>query len=175
LPIGSFMELVVFYFFAVLVLFSAVFILFTKNVMYAAFTLLLTFVGIAGIYIFLMADVVAVTQIMVYVGGILILLIFGVMFTNKLQNGKILTSHQYPWVAGLLGISVFVLLTSLIMRADFQHVAWIQESTPQTASNSTIEIIGLQLMTHHILALEAVGILLLLALVGTALIAGRKV
>ncbi len=175
MPIGLLMELVVFYFLAVLVLFSAVFILFTKNVMYAAFTLLLTFVGIAGVYIFLTADVVAVTQVMVYVGGILILLIFGVMFTNKLQNGKILTSHQYPWVAGLLGISVFVLLVSLILTTDFERVAWIQKSTLQTASNSTIEIIGLQLMTHQVLALEVVGILLLLALVGTALIAGRKV
>ncbi|GAB4197972.1 MAG: NADH-quinone oxidoreductase subunit J [Thermoflexibacter sp.] len=173
------MELVVFYSFAALVFFSAIFILLTKNVIYAAFTLLLTFVGIAGIYVFLMADVVAVTQVMVYVGGILILLIFGVMFTNKLQNGKILTSHQYPLIAGLLGVGVFVLLISLIIKTDFQNLAWIQENTHQTDKNtyptSTIEPIGLQLMTNQVLALEVVGVLLLLTLVGTALIAGRKV
>jgi NADH-quinone oxidoreductase subunit J len=173
------MELVVFYLLVALVLFSAIFIAFTKNVMYAAFMLLLTFVGIAGIYVFLMADVVAVTQVMVYVGGILILLIFGVMFTNKLQNGKILTSHQYPFTAGLLGVGVFILLISLIFKTDFQNLVWIQNNTHQTAKNtypaSTIEPIGLQLMTNQVLALEIVGILLLLALIGTALVAGRKV
>lgn len=173
------MELVVFYLLVALVLFSAVFILFTKNVMYAAFVLLLTFIGIAGIYVFLMADVVAITQVMVYVGGILILLIFGVMFTNKLQNGKILTSHQYPLVAGLLGIGVFILLISLIFRTDFQSLVWIQESVHQKTVNtyppSTIELIGLQLMTNQVLAMEVAGFLLLLALVGTTLIAGRKI
>ncbi|MCU0390405.1 MAG: NADH-quinone oxidoreductase subunit J [Thermoflexibacter sp.] len=172
------MELYLFYALVGLVLGSALFILFTKNVMYAAFILLLTFSGIAGIYIFLLADVVAVTQVMVYVGGILILLIFGVMFTNKLSGGKILSSHQYQWAGGLLGIAIFSLLIALIFQTNFETLDWIknnqQEASMQISKKSSIEDIGVQLMTHQVFALEVVGLLLLLALIGTAMIAGKK-
>jgi NADH:ubiquinone oxidoreductase subunit 6 (subunit J) len=167
------METIIFYILCGLILVSAFFILFTKNVMYAAFMLLLTFTGIAGVYIFLMADIVAITQVMVYVGGILILLIFGVMFTNKLQGGKILTSHQYPFVGGLLGISIFSVLILAILKTNFEELTWIRNSK-QFAGKSTVEQVGVQLMTDNVLALEVVGILLLLALIGTGLIAGKK-
>lgn len=167
------MENVVFYALCTLVVGSALFILFTKNVMYAAIALLLTFTGVAGIYIFAMADVVAVTQLMVYVGGVLILLIFGVMFTAKLRGEKILTTHQYAGVGGVLGITLFILLAFLIINVNFEELNWIAKSNP-VPSKSSLEKVGVQLMTNQALALEVVGILLLLALIGTALIAGRK-
>ncbi len=167
------MEIVVFYALYTLILISAVFILFTKNVMYAAFALLLTFTGIAGIYIFLMADVVAVTQVMVYVGGILILLIFGVMFTAKERGGKVLTTHQYQLAGGLLGVSLVVFLIFTILKTNFPSLNWIQKSPPMS-EKSSIEQVGIQLMTDNVLALEVAGLLLLVALIGTALIASRK-
>jgi NADH:ubiquinone oxidoreductase subunit 6 (subunit J) len=167
------MEDLVFYSLCTLIIGSALFILFTKNVMYAAFALLLTFTGVAGIYVFAVADVVAVTQLMVYVGGVLILLIFGVMFTSKLRGEKILTTHQHTWVGALLGISLFILLAFLIINVNFEKLNWIANASHAKAKSS-LEAVGVQLMTNQALALEAVGVLLLLALIGTALIAGKK-
>ena len=167
------MEIVIFYIICAVVLLSALFILFTKNVMYAAFSLLLTFTGVAGMYIFLYADVVAITQVMLYVGGILILLIFGVMFTSKAVDGKILTGHQYQFGGGLLAIFTFCLLLFAITNANFEELAWIKQASP-IPNHSTIEKVGLLLMTDDVLALEVVGVLLLVALIGTALIAGKK-
>ena len=168
------METTVFYIICIITLLSALFILFTKNVVYAAFALLLTFTGIAGVYVFLIADVVAVAQVMVYVGGILILLIFGVMFTSKGQDGKILTEHQYLLGGGLLSALVCVLLLLAIFNANFENIAWIKNGE-LLAEQSTIEMVGLQLMTDNVLALEVIGVLLLVALIGTALIAGKKI
>lgn len=167
------MEIIVFYTICAVVLCSALFILFTKNVMYAAFCLLLTFTGVAGIYVFLYADVVAVAQVMLYVGGILILLIFGVMFTSKAADGKILTTHQHQFSGGLLALFVFSLLLFTIINANFENLAWIQQASA-VPDESSIGKVGFLLMTDEMLALEIVGILLLVALIGTALIAGRK-
>jgi NADH-quinone oxidoreductase subunit J len=66
-----------FFVFAGITVAGAFYLLFTKNVLYAAFSLLLTLLGIAGLFVFAGADFLAVSQIMIYVGGILILLIFG--------------------------------------------------------------------------------------------------
>jgi NADH-quinone oxidoreductase subunit J len=168
------METTIFYIIFAIILLSALFILFTKNVAYAAFALLLTFTGIAGIYIFLIADVVAVAQVMVYVGGILILLIFGIMFTSKgLPNGKILTEHQHQLGGGLLSLLICCLLIFTIFNTHFENLPWIKNATLLSA-HSTLELVGLQLMTDNVLALEVIGVLLLVALIGTALIAGKK-
>ena len=67
---------------------SAIFIMFTKNILYAALALMTTFLSMAVIFIFLGAEFVAITQILVYVGGILILLVFGIMLTNKTGSKK---------------------------------------------------------------------------------------
>ena len=75
-----------FYFFAVVSLFSAGVVVFSRNIMYSAFSLLFTFFGVAGIYVLLNADFIAVAQLLIYVGGILVLLLFGVMLTNKVVS-----------------------------------------------------------------------------------------
>ena len=79
----------IFYLFAAITVLSAFFVVTNRNVVYSAFFLLFTFFGVAGIYVLLGADFVAIVQLIVYVGGILILLLFGVMLTNKITNVEI--------------------------------------------------------------------------------------
>ncbi|HSQ75876.1 MAG TPA: NADH-quinone oxidoreductase subunit J, partial [Bacteroidota bacterium] len=74
---------IVFYIFAAITVLSAFVVVFSRNLMYAACSLLFTFFGVAGLYILLHADFLAVTQILIYVGGILVLLLFGIMLTSK--------------------------------------------------------------------------------------------
>jgi NADH-quinone oxidoreductase subunit J len=156
---------ILFFLFALLTVGSAIVVVFSRSVIYAAFALLFTFVGVAGLYVLLMADFIAVAQIMVYVGGILILLIFGVMLTNRvtdvdLQSGAI---HGLPAT-----IVVGVLLGTLILLVT--RTQWIVEPRVPEVTGTTAEI-GELLFSSYLLPFEVVGLLLLMAIMGAAMIA----
>ena len=76
----------VFYLFAVITVGSAAVVVLARSLIYSAFALLFTFFGVAGLYVLLGADFLAATQLLIYVGGILVLLLFGVMLTHKLYD-----------------------------------------------------------------------------------------
>lgn len=170
------MTQVIFYIFASLLVISALLMLFTKNVLYAAFLLIITFLSVAALYVFLHADFIAVTQIMVYVGGILVLMIFGVMLTNRI-SGQAVTTEAHNIVSGaFIGLSFFCLLLYIIFLTDFSSLQWIQQSVienPRTIT-STVGIIGIKFMGDFILPFEITAILLLIALIGAAFIAKPK-
>ena len=158
---------ILFYIFAAITLVSAWFVVTTRNVIYSAFFLLFTFFGVAGIYVLLAADFIAVVQIMVYVGGILILLLFGVMLTNTITNVDIRTG-----ASNLLPASI---ATGILMGAVVS-VMWYTEwkIQPTAAPNTTIKELGRLLLTDYVLVFELLGLLLLVALIGAASIARRE-
>lgn len=166
-----------FYLFAALVVASALVVLFTRNVLYAAFSLIFTFLGIAAIYVLAGADFIAVTQIIVYIGGILVLMIFGVMLTNKVGHKAVNTrSHNLFW--GLLaGAGMLTVLLMVILGVDYSSLDWIQHAMRQEvqAGHSGVETIGQLLMSRYVLAFELAGLLLLIALIGAAFIAKRQI
>jgi NADH-quinone oxidoreductase subunit J len=82
----------IFYLFAAITILSAYFVVTVRNIVRSAFFLLFTFFGVTGLYVLLGADFVAIVQLIVYVGGILILLLFGVMLTNKITTVQIKTA-----------------------------------------------------------------------------------
>jgi NADH-quinone oxidoreductase subunit J len=157
--------------FVILTVVSAGVVLWSKNVLYAAFSLLMTFLGMAALYVLAGADFLAITQILVYVGGILVLLIFGVMLTNQKgnkQNGKndIFTESTNRVLGFLVAGSVFGLLFYTFARANFIEVqSALFETVEPTATTQTI---GIQLMTNFVLPFEASGILLMATLIGAA-------
>lgn len=158
---------ILFYLFAIITLVSAGFVVTTRNVIYSAFFLLFTFFGVAGIYVLLAADFLAVVQIMVYVGGILILLLFGVMLTNKITNVDIRTG-----TANLLPASIAVGLMMGAMVSAMLFTSWRVQDTQ--VPDTTIKQLGSLLITDYILIFELLGMLLLIALIGAASIARRE-
>ncbi|MEK6477696.1 NADH-quinone oxidoreductase subunit J [Catalinimonas sp. 4WD22] len=167
---------IIFYTFAALTVISALMILFTRNVLYSAFLLIVTFLGVAAIYIFAGADFLAITQILVYVGGILVLMIFGVMLTNKISGQAVMTEGQHHFWAALVGLSLFGLLTYTILQVNFASLGWIQKAstTGELVQESAIQRLGILLMSDFVLPFELAGILLLIALIGAAFIAKRQ-
>lgn len=166
---------IAFFVFAAITVSGALYLLFTKNVLYAAFSLLLTFLGIAGLFVFAGADFLAVSQIMIYVGGILILLIFGIMLTNNknfqrtnLQPNKIEVGHHNRFWAVLVAVLVFLGFLKIIFEANFHIVG------KQIHNSSSIRQIGINLMTDYIFAFEVIGIFLLAALIGAVYIAKKE-
>ena len=158
---------IVFYFFAIITVLSAFFVISTKNVVYAAFSLMLTLFGVAGLYVLLGADFIAIVQLIVYVGGIMILLLFGVMLTNKITDAEIKTGVLQVVPASIvIGLFFGIIFKSLVQSK--WHVASVL-----TSPEGGLKLIGNLLMNEYILIFELLGILLLIALIGAASIARK--
>lgn len=160
-----------FWCFFVLIIGSALVVVSSRNMIYSVFSLLFTFFGVAGIYVLLNADFLAVTQIMIYIGGILVLLIFGVMLTNRITGVDIKsgqTGKLQIVFASLIAIAVVFILLFVTFDAN-----WFVISNPKELA-STTEHIGTKLLTKYLLAFESASVLLLIAIIGAALIARRK-
>jgi NADH-quinone oxidoreductase subunit J len=160
---------IVFYIFAFITLSSAFVVVFSRNIIYSAFSLLFTFFGVAGLYALLQADFLAVTQILIYVGGILVLLLFGVMLTNKVISVDIKTGTLQAVPAMLIVAVVAGSLSGLF------YSTW--KGVPAPASSvvkTTIKPLGEMLMTSYLLPFEIASVILLVALIGAALISRRE-
>lgn len=162
---------------AVLTVSCAMGVLMVKNIMHSCVFLLGSLMGIAGLYATLGADFVAITQIMVYVGGVVILMLFAVMltggndFVSRAQNLLGLPAsmgNKWTYAIGLL-VGVVFLLTNI------QLIRGLTKALPvKTITNefpSTVTQIGHLLVKDHVLAFEMSSVLLLGALVGAAIIA----
>jgi NADH-quinone oxidoreductase subunit J len=174
---------VMFYILAAVVIGSALFVAGSKNLVRSIFMFFITLFGLAGLYVLCMADFVAVTQIVIYVGGVLVLILFAFMLSSKdnlellqRQENKFITLGKVP--ALLLAALFFVVMINVFFKVDADHLPWIQAAQrvlPQTQVNdSTVENIGINLMTRYLLPFEAISILLMMALVGAAHLARKE-
>ncbi|HLK96662.1 MAG TPA: NADH-quinone oxidoreductase subunit J [Hymenobacter sp.] len=170
---------IAFYAFSALTLVGALAVLLTRNVLYAAFFLLLTLLGAAGLFVLASADFLAIAQIMIYVGGVLVLVIFGVMLTHKPERTTD-TNSQTPnrivsmnragaplsWIVPLLVAGgLFMALYTLLVRANFSLLG------RPAGWETTVRTVGIQLMTEYVVPFEIAGILLLAALAGATYLA----
>ncbi|GAB3932371.1 NADH-quinone oxidoreductase subunit J family protein [Larkinella terrae] len=168
---------IVFYLFILFTLGSALAVLLTKNVLYAAFFLLLTLLGVAGLFVLAGADFLAVSQIMIYMGGVLVLVIFGVMLTHKAdapqtdytQPNTILIKHRsWLWALVIAG-GIFSVLYTALVRGNF-----VLLGQREVSYRSTVDTIGRLLMTEYLIPFEIAGVLLLVALIGATTIAASS-
>jgi len=143
-------------------------VIYSKNLIYSAFSLLFTFLGVAGLYGLLMADFIAATQILIYVGGVLILVLFGVMLTARKASMEITQSNLPRLPGALLAGFVFLLLMLVIFSED----SWNSATNPGV--KETVPVIGKLLMTKYLIPFETASILLLAALIGAVFIARRE-
>jgi NADH-quinone oxidoreductase subunit J len=165
-----------FYLFAILAVLSGAYMVLTRNLLYAGFSLLLTLLSVAGIYVLLFADFVAVTQLMVYVGGVLVLILFGIMLSSRVHDESVMSEDvNKGW-----GISIALLtvigLGYTILQTNFASLPWLQIADIDVlgGQKSTVQSIGIKLMTDFVLPFEVASLLLLIALMGAAYIATDK-
>ncbi len=158
---------IVFYFFAAITVLSAGIVVFSRSLIYSAFGLLFTFFGVAALYVYLGADFLAATQMVIYVGGILVLLLFGVMLTHKLYDLNLKTETFQFIPALLVMLAVFLTLISVLLKTRWYN-------GPLKAPAPTTAAIGELFMKDYILPFEIASIFLLIALIGAALIVRRR-
>ncbi len=157
----------IFYGVAALVLGSALYVVLGKNLVHSAFALIAAFFGVAIFYVYLGADFLAGAQVLIYVGGILTLLLFGVMLTNRIYNLNI-RSGAIQVVPGALSAGlVFALLVWIIQSVDWGAM---DAGDPGPTSES----IGRLLVGDYLLPFEIASVLLLIALMGAAMLVRRR-
>jgi NADH-quinone oxidoreductase subunit J len=148
---------------------SALVMLWTKNILHAALAMFMTMLGLAGLYVLAYADVMAVSHLMIYVGGVLILILFGIMLTNQNSRGdkdqnNLVTEESSRVVPMLIGLAIFAGLVFILARGNF---GGIEIADP----NSKLSFVGVSLLTEYAMPFELVGIYLLIALIGSTYIA----
>lgn len=177
------MEELVFYAFAALAIGSALLVVNLKNTARALFLFFITLFAMAGLFLFALADFVAITQIMVYVGGVLILMLFAFMLSNK----ELLQDLQYMsgrWISLPNGQSLVLALGFLtvllwgIVEWRQQVPDWIVQNIKQgniiQPNDNNIQQLGLKFMTQYVLPFEVISIFLLMALIGAAHISRKE-
>lgn len=147
---------------ALLAVVPAVWVVSSRNIVHAGFALLFTLLGVAGLYAFLGADFLAVTQLMVYVGGVLVLVLFTVMMTHVPAAGK-----RRHGLDRLVPPAVFAAAVFGVLYKVVTGVEWKAAAAPAKATTTEI---GAHLMTTYIFPFEYVSIVLLAAMIGAAIL-----
>lgn len=157
----------IFYILAAVAVIFAVMTVTLKNMFHCALSLVMVLLAVAGIYIYLEAEFLAVVQILIFVGAIMTLIIFGIMLTLKIADKK-LNQHNEQRFAGFLisaGLAAF-----LIFIFSFFH------SRPEQAvlKSPSLTVIGRELLTKYVLPFEVISIILLAALIGAVVISSKE-
>ncbi len=171
------MESILFYAFATLAIGSALLLVNLKNIARALFLFFIVLFAMAGLYLFALADFVAITQIMVYVGGVLILMLFAFMLSNKellkdLQDssGSFLSIPKWQTIPVVLGFLLLMLYG--IIEWQKAPSTWIlqarENNTEIVATDNNIHQIGLRFMTFYVLPFEIISVFLMMALIGAS-------
>ena len=159
-----------YYFFSVIIIIGALGTILSKNPMYSILYLVATFFALSGIYTLLNAQFLAVVNIIVYAGAIMVLFLFVVMFLNFKREANILNSKSMVLASIVSGGVLFLMLAGVLRKAEFAAV------NPETFRNDTgmIETLGDLLYNHYMLPFELVSVLFLTAISGAILLGKRE-
>ncbi|HWR82102.1 MAG TPA: NADH-quinone oxidoreductase subunit J [Candidatus Deferrimicrobium sp.] len=158
----------VFWILSFVALLSAFMVVSLRNIFHCALFLILCLFCVAGIYILLDAEFLAAAQVLIYIGGISVLIIFAIMLTSSLASKKITQTNENALVSFFIAL-VFAFTTLLLVGNT--HV-W-RHAAPESASQNTLSL-GQSLMTEFMLPFEVVSVLLLAALIGAIVLARKE-
>ena len=158
---------IVFYALAVLTVGGAALVAFSRNILHSALALLGTLTGVAGLYLHLGADFLGISQLLIYVGGILVLLLFAVLLTTRIGDIKA-SNKSLGWPVALpVSLAVAAGLAALVLRVDWPLTEVV--AAPTTAR------LGHAFLREYLLPFELASLVLLMALVGAMVLARRAV
>jgi NADH-quinone oxidoreductase subunit J len=172
------MDLVLFYLFAALTVAASLAVILRRNPMHSVLLLILSFVGLAGLYILLDSPFAAVTQIIVYAGAIMVLFLFVVMLLNVSneqapgeENGRPFVPTGPRRAGAALAV---VLLAELVWALSRVARSTMFEGAETAANVQSVRQIGIELFTTHAFAFEVTSVLILVAMIGAVVLAKRN-
>jgi NADH-quinone oxidoreductase subunit J len=159
---------VVFYLVAIITIGSAFMVAFSRNIIYSAFSLLGTFAGVAGLYVFLGADFVAAVQLLIYVGGILVLILFAVMLTHRITDVEV-TNRAAGRIPALIitGVLIYLLIDTV------RETPWAKAK--EIIYQPTTAKIGDLFLESYLLPFELASLVLLAAMIGAVVLSRKEI
>ncbi len=157
----------IFYFVAFLTIGFALCTVLTKNIFHGAIALALTLLSVAGVYFYLQAEFLAIAQVLVYVGAIIILFVFAIMLTAKIEDATIRQANEQVVPSAIAALGFLGLLVIGILSYPW----------PGSSGNLpalTLKELGTSLVTVYALPFEFISVILLAALAGAIVIAKVK-
>ncbi len=151
---------------AVMMTISSLRVVTSKNIVHCALYLVMVLAGVAGIYILLAAEFLAAVQVLVYIGAIVVLLLFGVMLTRAPIGRSAGLDNDQRGLAAMVGLAVAALLGALLLDGFGDDK--INLTGPQRSGE-----VGLAIFQSYVIPFEVVSVLLLAALVGAVVLARR--
>ena len=155
-----------FYIVAAVVLIPAVLVVACRNLIYSAVAMILSFIGVAAVFVTLNAELLAISQVLIYVGAISILILFAIMLTRQRSGDIKLFFHRQAWLALPAALALAVTMAVVLTRASFNSTPGPQN--PGTAGLSKL------LFNQYVFPFELVSLVLLVAIVGAVLLAKRE-
>jgi NADH-quinone oxidoreductase subunit J len=140
----------------------------SHNILYSAIGLLMALLGAGSLYVFLAADFLAVTQLLIYIGGVLVLVLFAVMLTNRITEINVSNASLGLWGGLMLFVAVAPVLLAVALVTPWHTI-------PPAAATYTTETIGDGLLTRWLLPFEVASLVLLASLVGAVSIARKEI
>ena len=160
---------VIFIIVSAVALIGALGVVLSRNLFHAAIFLVLSFVGVAGFYVLLEAEFLAMIQILVYVGAISILIIFAIMLSRRLMSPDFRASNEQWLWALVAAVALFAILVIVLIQVDWPVA---QAEVP----SGTLVELGKALVDpgQYLLVFEVASVLLLVALVGAVIVARER-
>jgi NADH:ubiquinone oxidoreductase subunit 6 (subunit J) len=160
-------KLAIFYFLAAFTVWAGAVVVLGKNIVRAAVALIFSFCGFAALFVMLDAEFLAAVQVLIYVGGITILLLFAIMLTSRISVQTVRVINEQVFLSALAGLGILAGLTYASLKGigPLTGPATLPETTP---------FLGRALLTTYMLPFEVVSILLLAAMVGAIVLARKE-
>lgn len=144
---------------------SALLVVAGRDIIRSGLWLILSFAGLAGIYGLLGSAFMAISQVLVYIGAIAVLILFAVMITQSKQGPAKLVFQRQWWAGAIAAIVLVLLMTTTIMLTEWEHNGTVYVAEARD--------IALTLFQDYLFAFEALGVLLLAAVIGGLYLARR--
>jgi NADH:ubiquinone oxidoreductase subunit 6 (subunit J) len=162
---------VFFWLFTIAIVGGALGVVGMRNIFHSAVMLVLTLSGVAGLYILLNAEFLAVVQILIYVGGITVLIVFAVVVSQKVMGEEMIQSNTLVVPAGIFAAVLFSILTFSSLK-----MMWVRKlPTVPVFPITNTKLVGWSLMATYALPFEIVSVILLMVLIGAVVIARKEV
>lgn len=174
MPVSPLIFSTLFFVFAGVALIGALSMILFKNPLYSTLSLIITFLSLSGIYILLNAQVIAVINIIVYAGAIMVLFIFVIMLINVKEEKNRVKESNTRWLL-YLGIPSVVGMLAIIIALFYrqQVVSSVANIIAAQTPIGYVEVLGTTLFTEYLFPFELTGILFLTALIGAVML-GKK-
>jgi NADH-quinone oxidoreductase subunit J len=170
-------DLILFYFFAALTVGGSLLVVAQRNPIYSVVSIVAAFCGLSGLYVLLEAPFVAVVQIIIYAGAILVLFLFTVMLLNASREDGAEWDRSHPYyrpgptrVGAVLAVMLLGQLAWVVSRMP-ELRAGVGDAAPAASS---VRLLGRVLFTDYMFAFEVTSILIIAAMVGAVVLAGKR-